>query len=109
MSINVNRPTTKSNLIVEQNKVKKQEDTGKSENAKASNANKDSVQLTAQAMNLNKMQKQNSGESTVNMKRVENIKAAILNGDYKINTEQLAEKLGKFEADFNKTFATLKS
>ena len=40
------------------------------------------------------------------MKRVESIKAAILNGDYKINSEQLAEKLGKFESDFNKAFAS---
>ena len=49
---------------------------------------------------------QTSSESQVNMKRVETLKAAILNGDYKINTEQLAEKLGKFEADFSKAFSS---
>ncbi|TEW46022.1 flagellar biosynthesis anti-sigma factor FlgM [Psychromonas algicola] len=106
MSINVNRPTTKSNLVIEQNKVQKQEDAGKSNNTKAASSNSDSVQLTEQAMNLNKMQKTNAGESQVNTKRVESIKAAILNGDYKINSEQLAEKIGKFESDFNKTFAS---
>ena len=106
MSINVNSPAAKSNLIVEQNKVQKQEDTEKNVSTKAASPGKDSVQLTAQAMNLNKMQKQNPGESKVNMKRVETIKAAILNGDYKINTEQLAEKIGKFESEFNKTFAS---
>jgi negative regulator of flagellin synthesis FlgM len=106
MSINVNRPTAKSNLVVEQNKVQKQESSSANNTAKETSSNNDSVQLTEQAMNLNKMQKQNSSEPQVNMKRVEAMKAAIINGDYKINTEQLAEKLGKFESEFNKTFAS---
>jgi len=104
MSINVNRPTTKSNLVVEQNKVQKQDVTVDKNDTKVANSNKDSVQLTAQAVNLNKMQKQIPSEQQVNMKRVEAIKSAILNGEYKINTEQLAEKLGRFESDFNETF-----
>ena len=104
MSINVNSPTTKNNLVIEQNKLQKQENAGKNNNTKATNSNSDSVQLTEQAMNLNKMQKASTGESQVNTKRVESIKAAILNGDYKINSEQLAEKLGKFESDFNEAF-----
>lgn len=106
MSINVNRPSAKSNLVVEQNKVPKQGDAVKNTNTKTSSSNTDSVQLTEQAMNLNKMQKQNASEPQVNMKRVESIKAAILNGDYKINTEQLAEKLGKFESNFNEKFVS---
>lgn len=104
MSINVNRPATKSNLNIEQNKVQKQEHTEKSSNTKTTSSNNDSVQLTEQAMNLNKMQKTNTSEPQINMKRVESMKAAILNGDYKINSEQLAEKLGKFESDFNSMF-----
>ena len=106
MSINVNRPSAKSNVVIEQNKVQKQKDTDKSNDTKAASSHNDSVQLTEQAMNLNKMQTANASEPQVNMKRVETIKAAILNGDYKINSEQLAEKLGKFESDFNKAFAS---
>jgi len=106
MSINVNRPSAKSNVVIEQNKVQKQKDTEKSNDTKAASSHNDSVQLTEQAMNLNKMQTANASEPQVNMKRVETIKAAILNGDYKINSEQLAEKLGKFESDFNKAFAS---
>ena len=104
MSINVNRPATKSNLNIEQNKVQKQEHAEKSSNTKTTSSNNDSVQLTEQAMNLNKMQKTNTSEPQINMQRVESMKAAILNGDYKINSEQLAEKLGKFESDFNSMF-----
>jgi len=107
MSININHPSAKPNLSLEQNKVSKQGDTVKGNEMKSvSSTNSDSVQLTEQAVNLNKMQKQNTGEPQVNMKRVESIKAAILNGDYKINTEQLAEKLGKFESDFNEKFVS---
>jgi negative regulator of flagellin synthesis FlgM len=57
----------------------------------------------SQAKSLNKLQA--AGEPQVNKQRVETLKAAILNGDYKINTERLAEKLSKFEGDFGKAFA----
>ena len=104
MSININRQTPQSQLSVEQHKTQKQSETNAADNKTAASSSKDSVQLTSQALNLNKMQ--TSSESQVNMKRVETLKAAILNGDYKINTEQLAEKLGKFEADFSKAFSS---
>ncbi|MDA7746098.1 flagellar biosynthesis anti-sigma factor FlgM [Psychromonas sp.] len=106
MSININSQATQKNIVIEQNKTQKQNDAVATDNTKAANPNKDSVQITAQAMNLNKMQKQTSSESQVNMKRVEALKTAILNGDYKINTERLAEKLGKFESDFDKAFSS---
>lgn len=61
------------------------------------------MQLTAQAKQLHKMQ--SPSEPQVNKQRVETLKAAILNGDYKINTDRLAEKLSKFEGDFGKAFA----
>tara|TARA_R110001592_G_scaffold232793_11_gene490270 strand:+ start:3114 stop:3434 length:321 start_codon:yes stop_codon:yes gene_type:complete len=106
MSININRPAPQNNLSIEQNKAQNKSNASATDNTSVANSSKDSVQLTPQALNLNKMQKQTSSEPQVNMKRVETLKAAILNGDYKINTEQLAEKLGKFESDFNKTFAS---
>ncbi|PKF62774.1 flagellar biosynthesis anti-sigma factor FlgM [Psychromonas sp. psych-6C06] len=102
MSININRQTTQKNIVIEQNNTQKQQDVNKkgvNETAK----NQDSVQLTSQAKNLNKMQP--TAEPQVNKQRVETLKAAILNGDYKINTERLAEKLTKFESDFSKAFA----
>jgi len=106
MSININRQTPQSNLALDQNKAQKQGNASTADNTSKTNSNKDSVQLTSQAMSLNKMQKQTSSESQVDMKRVETLKAAILNGDYKINSEQLAKNIGKFETDFNKAYSS---
>jgi negative regulator of flagellin synthesis FlgM len=102
MSININRQATQKNIVIEKNQAQKQQDINKS-NVSSADKNKDSVQLTSQAKNLNKLQ--TAGEPQVNKQRVETLKAAILNGDYKINTERLAEKLSKFEGDFGKAFA----
>ncbi len=101
MSININRQAAQKTIVAEKNNAQKQQDIKKQDVVSAKNT--DSVQLTSQAKNLNKMQPTN--ESQVNMQRVETLKAAIINGDYKINTERLAEKLSKFEGDFGKAFA----
>ncbi|WP_025562499.1 flagellar biosynthesis anti-sigma factor FlgM [Psychromonas sp. SP041] len=106
MSININRQAPQSNLNIEQNKAQKQGNANAPDNTNKVNSNKDSVQLTSQAVSLNNMQKQTSSESQVDMKRVETLKAAILNGDYKINSEQLAKNIGKFETDFNKAYSS---
>jgi len=102
MSININRQSAQKSLAVEQNKTQKQQNVSK-QTQTAGSSSKDSVQLTSQALNLNKMQGKTT-EPKVNTQRIESLKAAILNGDYKINTERLAEKLGKFEGDFGKAF-----
>lgn len=102
MSININRPTAQKNIAVEQNKTQKQQNVNQ-QTQTTGTSSKDSVQLTSQALNLNKMQ-QKTAEPQVNSKRIESLKSAILNGDYKINTERLAEKLSKFEGDFSKAF-----
>ena len=106
MSININRQAPQSNLNIDQNKAQKQGKASATDNTSKVNSNKDSVQLTSQAVSLNNMQKQTSSESQVDMKRVETLKAAILNGDYKINSEKLANNIGKFETDFNKAYSS---
>lgn len=106
MSLNISRQASNKTLVVENNKTQKQQDIkNQATTASSRSNNKDSVQLTSQALNLNKMQKQSVAEPEVNKKRIETLKAAILNGDYKINTERLAEKLGQFEGDFSKAFS----
>jgi len=102
MSININNQATQKNIVIEQNKAQKQTNVSK-EGVDSTDKNQDSVQLTAQAKSLNKMQ--SAGEPQVNKQRVETLKAAILNGDYKINTERLAEKMSQYEGDFGKAFA----
>ena len=100
--MNINRQATQKSIVVEKNQTQKQQDVGK-QGVDATEKNKDSVQLTSQAKSLNKMQP--TSEPQINKQKVETLKAAILNGDYKINTERLAEKLSKFEGDFGKAFA----
>jgi len=103
MSMNINSQSVQKNVVLEQNKPKTQSNT--TTQAKASGVTRDdSVQITEQALNLNKMQAKTT-EPKVNSHRIESLKTAILNGDYKINTERLAEKLNQFEGDFNKAFS----
>jgi negative regulator of flagellin synthesis FlgM len=103
MSINISRQGAQKNIVIEQNKAQKQQDVNKQKQTTSTSNSKDSVQLTSQALNLNKMQGKTT-EPKINAQRIESLKSAILNGDYKINTERLAEKLSKFEGDFNKAF-----
>jgi len=100
--MNINNQTTQKNIVIEQNKTLKQSDSNKEE-IDSTAKNKDSVQITAQAKSLNEMQ--SAGEPQVNKQRVETLKAAIINGDYKIDTERLAEKMSQYEGDFGKAFA----
>lgn len=102
MSISINRQATQKNIVVEQNQAKKQQEISK-QGVDSTSKNQDSVKLTSQVQNLNNMQA--TSEPQVNTQKVETLKAAILNGEYKVNTERLAEKLSKFEGDFGKAFA----
>jgi len=104
MSININRQTTTNSIAIDQKKAQKQDNVGSQKTAEATTNSKDSVKLTAQALNLNKMQTETK-EPKVNAQRIESLKSAIVNGDYKINTERLAERLSKFEGDFSKAFS----
>ena len=102
MSININQQITHKKIAIEQNKAQKQQ--GLSDQKQTvSGSSSDSVKITSQALNLNKMQK--TAEPKVNEQRIASLKAAILNGDYKINTDRLAEKLSQFEGDFSKAFS----
>lgn len=103
MAINMNNVGNRTNLHVEQ-KQKQQEAVAKGAEqapAKAATA-KDSVSLTPQAQALKGMQKQVSAEGTFNKERVETLKKAILNGEYAIDADKLAQKMSAFEGEFGK-------
>ena len=55
MSININRQATQKAVVVEQNQAQKQQNVSKQATDNATK-NQDSVQLTSQVKNLNKMQ-----------------------------------------------------
>lgn len=104
MSMNINNPTAQNSVAIEKNKVQKH-DAVKTDNQTSNVTKQDSVQLTQQAKNLHEAKSQ-SNNTEVNSERIEALKTAIINGDYKINVERLAEKLSQFEGDFSKYHPT---
>lgn len=64
--------------------------------AQAAAPRQDSVSLTQSAQQLNQVQKKAS-EAPVNQEKVDRLKKAIQNGEYKVNPEALADKIAKLE------------
>jgi negative regulator of flagellin synthesis FlgM len=60
---------------------------------------KDSVSLTPQAQQFNKLQQKASNSSGVDQNKVNDIKKAISEGSYQVNVDRLAQKLSNFESD----------
>ncbi|MDO6524937.1 MULTISPECIES: flagellar biosynthesis anti-sigma factor FlgM [unclassified Motilimonas] len=104
MAINMHNVGNRSNLNVEQKQQKQEQLTRANEQAPSKPAaSKDSVSLTPQAQALNSLKKQSS-EPAVNRERVETLKKAILNGEYKIDADKLAKNMTEFEAKFGQSF-----
>ncbi len=61
----------------------------------------DSVVITAQAQQLQKMQTKLALMSDVDQKKVSDIKQAISEGRYKIDPQKLAENISSFESELN--------
>ena len=66
--------------------------------AAASAPRQDSVSLTQSAQQLSQVQKK-SNDAPVNQEKVDKLKKAIQNGEYKINPEALAQKISRLEAE----------
>lgn len=58
----------------------------------------DSVSLTQSAQQLTQVQKKSS-DAPVDQNKVEKLKKAIQNGEYKVNPEVLAKKISRLEAE----------
>ena len=63
---------------------------------------KDSVSLTPQAQQFNKLQQKASNSSGVDQNKVDELKKAIAEGKYQVNEQRLAQKLASFESDLFK-------
>jgi negative regulator of flagellin synthesis FlgM len=67
--------------------------------AKAAQApRQDSVSLTQSAQQLNQVQKK-GGDAPVNQDKVDRLKKAVQNGEYRVNPEALAAKIAKLESE----------
>ncbi|MFY8350075.1 flagellar biosynthesis anti-sigma factor FlgM [Pseudoalteromonas sp. SSM20] len=66
-------------------------------NTATAKATSDSVSITPQAQQLKKLNEKAEQASGVDQKKVNELKKAIANGEYKIDAEKLAENINKLE------------
>lgn len=94
-----NIPVDSQRLNQQQNAANQATNRGTSEAARLASApRQDSVSLTQSAQTLAQPQRR-SAEAPVNQERVERLREAISNGEYRINADRLASNIIRFEAD----------
>ena len=79
-----------------QNQAAAQSDAQKAQ-SKSTAPRQDSVSLTQSAQQLSQVQKK-SNDTPVNQEKVDKLKKAIQNGEYRVNPEVLAQKISTLEA-----------
>lgn len=100
MSVNNVNSSAATKAQLENVKLAAAQEQAKSQQAQkaetTSSANKaDSVVLSASAQQLNKATK----EAPIDQAKIDRLKRAIVNGEYKIDPEKLAANIAKFEQD----------
>lgn len=99
MAININNLGTANQVtkVADQNAKQQQVAQNTSQTAAAPKARQDSVSITPQAQQLAKLQEKSTSEPEVNQKKVEQLKKAIVSGEYKVDPEKLAASIANFE------------
>ena len=100
MAININNLPNNSQIkqkVDLQSQVKQQSIQNAVTSEQAKMASKDSVSITPQAKHLGELQKKAQDAPVVNQKKVEQLKKAIISGEYKIDPEKLAASIANFE------------
>ena len=100
MAININNLSNTNQVkqkVDQQNQVKQQASQSNVVAEQAKTASKDSVSITPQAKQLGELQKKAQDAPVVNQKRVEQLKKAIMSGEYKVDADKLAASIAKFE------------
>lgn len=97
MTININNLNNQAQ--VNQNKQMQGHQQKASVDTQVKQPNVDSVSITAQAKQLNKLQKKASDAPVIEQEKVAELKKAIASGDYKIDPQKLAASIAKFEFD----------
>ncbi|MGL6349784.1 MAG: flagellar biosynthesis anti-sigma factor FlgM [Aeromonas sp.] len=69
---------------------------------KAATTQQDSVSLTSEAQQLQKMQQNLNTASTGNESKVEQLKRAVASGEYQVNSEAVAKKMLNLEGTLDK-------
>jgi negative regulator of flagellin synthesis FlgM len=100
MAININNLANNSQVkqkLDQQVQVKQQVTQNAVSSEQVKSAGKDSVSLTPQAKQLNELQKKANDTPALDQKKIDQLKKAITNGEYKVDPEKLAASIANFE------------
>jgi negative regulator of flagellin synthesis FlgM len=100
MAININNLSNNNQVkqkLDQQVQVKQQATQSAASSEQGKSAGKDSVSLTPQAQQLNELQKKTNDAPALDQKKIDQLKKAIANGEYKVNPEKLAASIANFE------------
>ncbi len=97
MAININNLNSNQVNQNKQAQVKQQSAQTASSNIQAKTSGQDSVSITPQAKQLHELQKKAADAPVVDQKKIDELKKAIISGEYKVNPEKLAASIANFE------------
>ena len=99
MPININNAGLKNANIDSKSSNRQVQNDAPGKPASGSQKGREAVSLTSEAQQLGGLQEKAMNSSGIDQAKVDKIKADIESGSYKINVEQLANKLAQFESD----------
>lgn len=99
MPININNAGLKNTNVDSKSSNRQVQNDTPGKPASVSQQGGDAVSLTSEAQQLSGLQEKAMNSSGIDQAKVDRIKADIESGSYKINVEQLANKLAQFESD----------
>ncbi|MDV6316992.1 flagellar biosynthesis anti-sigma factor FlgM [Idiomarina sp. HP20-50] len=99
MPININNAGLKNANIDNKSGNRQVQNDSQGKPASVSQKGGEAVSLTSEAKSLGGLQEKAMSSSGIDQAKVDKIKTAIESGSYKINVEQLADKLAQFESD----------
>ncbi|KPD20463.1 flagellar biosynthesis anti-sigma factor FlgM [Idiomarina abyssalis] len=99
MPININNAGLKNANIDSKSSNRQVQNDAPGKPTSVSQKGGDAVSLTSEAQQLGGLQEKAMNSSGIDQAKVDKIKADIESGSYKINVEQLANKLAQFESD----------
>jgi negative regulator of flagellin synthesis FlgM len=100
MAININNLSSNNQVkqkLDQQVQVKQQATHNSASSEQIKSAGRDSVSLTPQAQQLNELRKKSNEAPAVDQKKIDQLKKAIADGDYRVNPEKLAASIANFE------------
>ena len=96
MAININN-LSNSNQVKQQSQVKQQATQNSVAAEQTKTASKDSVSITPQAKQMSELQKKANNGPAIDQKKIEELKKAIVSGEYKVDPKKLAASIAGFE------------